>query len=49
MIGRNKFEGEKIAGDSTEIERKRVEIKIERGTEEGSWRFRRKEMAFREK
>ena len=47
MIGRKKFEGEKIAGDSTEIKRKRVEV--ERGTEEGSWRFRRKEMTFREK
>ena len=40
MIGRKKFEGERIAGDSTEIKRKRVEI--ERGTKEGSWRFRKK-------
>ena len=47
MIGRKKFEGEKIARVSTEIERKRVEI--EGGIEEGSWRFRRKEMTFREK
>ena len=34
-------------GESTEIERKRVEI--EGGIEEGSWRFRRKKTTFRDK
>ena len=54
-IGRAKFEEEKITREivkknnlkSRGTERKRVEI--EGGIEEGSWRFRRKKMTFRDK